>query len=112
MVPRKTAEKTEVPEDKKLQNYELVLIINPDVAEEQFTVITDGVSQFITTRDGNITEVEQWGKKKLAYPIKRFLDGNYVRILFGLDPALTKELDANLQISEDVLRHLLIKLDD
>jgi small subunit ribosomal protein S6 len=53
--------------------------------------------------------VEKWGKKKLAYPIKHFLEGNYVLTRFKVSPAQCKELEANLKITEEVLRHLLIK---
>ena len=52
-----------------------------------------------------------WGKKKLAYPIGQFVEGSYVLAHFNLKPASTKELEANLQISEEVLRHLLVKIE-
>jgi len=54
--------------------------------------------------------VERWGKRRLAYPIEHFMEGNYVLARFKLKPALSKELEANLRISEELLRHLLIKL--
>ena len=101
-----------VEEDKTLCGYELVLIISPEVDDEKMGTTTDGVTQFITGKGGVIADVEQWGKRKLAYPIKHFMEGNYLLIRFQLEPQLTKELTANLQISEEVLRHLLIKLSD
>jgi small subunit ribosomal protein S6 len=97
-------------EDKQLCDYELVLIISPEVMDEQFDATIDKVSRFITEKKGIISDVERWGKKKLAYPIKHFVEGSYVLIRFKLKPALSKELIANLQISEEVLRQLLIKL--
>jgi small subunit ribosomal protein S6 len=97
-------------EDKRLQDYELVFIISPEVADESLESKIDGISQFITGKDGAISEVERWGKKKLAYPVAHFLEGNYVLVRFKLNPARCKELEANLKISEDILRHLLIKL--
>lgn len=99
-------------EDKTLCGYELVLIISPEVDDEKMGTTTDGITQFITGKGGVIADVEQWGKRKLAYPIKHFLEGNYLLIRFQLGPKLTKELEVNLQISEEVLRHLLIKLSD
>ena len=97
-------------EDKRLNDYELVFIVSPEIVDEALESKIDGVSQFITGRDGVISDVERWGKKKLAYPLGRFLEGNYVLTRFKISPARCKELEANLKISEEILRHLLIKL--
>ena len=97
-------------EDNQLQDYELVVIISPEVGEETLEAAIDNVSKFITGSGGTISNVEKWGKRKLAYPIRHFLEGDYVLTQFRLKPALCKQLEANLQISEDVLRHLLVKL--
>ncbi len=97
-------------EDEHLRDYELVLIISPEVPGEKFDAVIDNVSQFITGKGGIISDVEQWGKRRLAYPIKHFEEGSYVLSRFKLKPTLGKELEANLQISEEILRHLLIKL--
>ena len=96
-------------EDTRLQDYEMVYILSPEVADEALEGKIEGISQFITGRNGVIESVEQWGKKKLAYPINQQLEGNYVLAKFKLSPARCKELEANLKISEEVLRHLLIK---
>jgi small subunit ribosomal protein S6 len=98
-------------EDKKLRDYELVVIISPEVASEAADGVMEGVSRFITDNGGAVTAVEPWGKKKLAYPIKHFMEGSYVLSRFKMQPKFTKQLEANLRISEDVLRHLLVKLD-
>ena len=96
--------------DKKPQDYELVYIIKPEAEEQELENRIEGISQFITGNNGNVAEVERWGKKKLAYPIKHCLEGNYILTRFSMNPVKCKELEANLKISEDVLRHLLIKL--
>ncbi len=98
-------------EDKKLRDYELVVIISPEVAEEAASGVMEGVSRYITGNGGTVDAVEPWGKKKLAYPIKHFMEGSYVLSRFKMQPKFTKQLEANLRISEDVLRHLLVKLD-
>jgi small subunit ribosomal protein S6 len=98
-------------EDKKLRDYELVVIISPEVANEAADAIMDGVTSFITDNGGTVSAVEPWGKKKLAYPIKHFMEGSYVLSRFKMQPKFTKQLEASLQISEDVLRHLLVSLD-
>ena len=97
--------------DKKTRDYEMILIISPEVADDKLGSTIDSVSKFITNNGGVVSEVEQWGKKKLAYPIKRFVEGNYVLTRFKLMPASSKELEASLHISDEVLRHLLIQLD-
>jgi small subunit ribosomal protein S6 len=107
-VPRKKKVQR-VVEDKRLQDYELVYIISPDVAEEALETQVNGISEFITSCDGVIESVDKWGKKKLAYPLKHYLEGNYVLTKFRISPARLKEIEANLKLSEEVLRHLLVK---
>ncbi len=80
--------------------------------DEDLAKITQKMQEIITTGGGEIINVENWGKKKLAYPLKRFLEGNYILIKFKMNAMWSKELENNLQISENVLRHLLIKLGD
>ena len=97
-------------EDVQPRDYELVVIISPEVVDEKLEATIDNISQFITERDGIISSVERWGKRRLAYPLKHFMEGSYVLTQFKSKPTLSKELEARLQISEEVLRHLLIKL--
>jgi len=102
---------TTIPqEDKKLHDYELVVIISPEVMEEAVDDVMGRISRFITENGGSIPTIERWGKKKLAYPIKHFTEGNYVLARFKMKPKLSKELEASLQISEEVFRHLLVRL--
>jgi len=110
-VPRRISKRVVEVEDKQLRDYELVLIISPEVVEERFDAAIDSISQFITEKGGTISDVERWGKRRLAYPIEHFMEGSYVLTRFRLKPALGKELEANLQISEEVLRHLLVKIE-
>jgi len=111
MVSKRVSKKALKVEDKQLRDYELVFIISSEVAEEKSDTIVDDVSQFITKIGGTISGVERWGKRKLAYPIRHFTEGDYVLTRFKLEPALSQELEANLRISEEVLRHLLIKVE-
>jgi small subunit ribosomal protein S6 len=105
-------EETKVEDDNGLRDYELVLIINPEVADEAVEATVESVSKIVTESGGAISDVERWGKRKLAYPLKHFMEGNYVLARFKMDPVSGKQLEANLRISEDVLRHLLIRLDE
>ena len=106
------AKRKQVPKpvgDTRLQDYELIYIINPDVAEDALEAKVSSVSQSITSRDGVIASVDRWGKRKLAYPLKHYLEGHYILTKFKISPARLKEIEANLKISEEVLRHLLVK---
>ena len=110
MAPKKVAEKALEVEAQQLRDYELVLIISPEVVNEALDATVENVNQLITGKGGIISDVEQLGKKKLAYPIRHFAEGSYVLIRFKLTPTLTKEFEAKLAISEEVLRHLLVRL--
>jgi len=93
-----------------LRDYELMVVINPELDDEGMSTIMDKLKGLITERGGSITDVEQWGRRRLAYPIKHFLEGNYVLTHFKMDPNLTNEVDAGLRLSEAVLRHLIVRL--
>jgi small subunit ribosomal protein S6 len=104
--------KDETKTVENLQNdYELVFIVHPEVADDAVEPFINNISQFISGKSGAIVEVARWGRKKLAYPIKHVMEGNYVLIKFKLDPAANKELETNLKISEKIIRYLLIKVD-
>lgn len=92
-------------------SYELVLIARPELEGEALTAITDNITRLITGKGGTVSQVEQWGKKKLAYSIKHFLEGTYILMQFKLEPASCKALETNLKITEDIIRYLLVKLD-
>ena len=109
MVPKRAVTK-EKEEEAQLPDYELVFIISPEVADENLEATIETVSQFITGKEGTVSDVERWGKKRLAYPIKHSGEGTYVLVRFTMEPQHNKELETNLKLSEDILRHLLIKL--
>jgi len=100
---------TQISED--LRNYELVLVISPQLSDESFDAAVDKYSRFITGKGGTIDDTQRWGKRKLAYPIKHFGEGNYVLLKFKMKPAYSRELEANLRISEEIIRHLLVKME-
>ncbi len=110
MAPKSKSKEALKAEDKQLRDYELVFIISPEVEDGALDTAIDSVSQFITGKGGTISNVERWGKRRLAYPIKHFPEGSYVLTWFKMKPVWSKELEANLQISEEILRHLLIKM--
>ena len=99
-------------ESDQLRDYELVTIISPEVADDDVPAALEKMSQLIVGKGGTVTEVNQWGRRKLAYPIQHFMEGNYVLTQFKIEPKMTAELEASLRLAEEILRHLLVKLGD
>ena len=95
-----------------MRDYELVLIISPEILEEDVPSAIEKVSQFITGRGGEVAGVNRWGRRKLAYPIQRHLEGNYVVTEFRLDPNQVAGLEASLGLAEEVIRHLVVRTDE
>jgi small subunit ribosomal protein S6 len=95
-----------------LRDYELVVILSPELAEEDLPAAIDRLSQLIVDRGGEVKDVDRWGRRKLAYPINKHLEGNYLVTQVRLEPDRTSDVEAGLRISEEVLRHLLIRVGD
>jgi small subunit ribosomal protein S6 len=93
-------------------DYELVAIISPEVDEEGVSKIVDKVTQSISSRGGAVEEIKKWGKRKLAYPIRKFMEADYVLARFKLMPKSVKELEAEISASGDILRYLVVKVED
>jgi small subunit ribosomal protein S6 len=93
------------------RDYELALIINPEVSEEETRAVLDRVEQIVATYGGQIVRVNQWGRRRLAYPIERHRDGFYVFIDMILTPETVIELERTLKVSETVLRHMTKRRD-
>lgn len=93
------------------RDYELGFILQPEVNEEQTRAILERIEQIVSTYGGQIMRVNQWGRRRLAYPIEHHRDGFYVFIDMILTPETVSELDRNLKVSEDVLRHMIKRRD-
>jgi small subunit ribosomal protein S6 len=97
-----------------LREYELLYILKPTIADDQIPAAIDKVNGMVTTRGGDVYEVLQtppWGKRKLAYPIDRHVDGFYVVNHMRMDPDTTADFEHMLEINEDVIRHMLVRMD-
>ncbi|MEI6185875.1 MAG: 30S ribosomal protein S6 [Dehalococcoidia bacterium] len=92
-----------------MPGYELVFILNANLSEDDFTRVLGKVNDQITKLGGTVTETNQWGKRRLAYPIKKQAEGTYVLEKVQINQTALKELDANLKMSEDVLRYLFVR---
>lgn len=93
------------------RDYELGIILNPEVNEEETRNILDRVEQVVATHGGQTVKVNQWGRRRLAYPIERQRDGIYIFVDMILEPETVSELERTLKVSEAVLRHMMKKRD-
>jgi small subunit ribosomal protein S6 len=95
-----------------MHSYELYFIAYPDADEEELTAIIDKITQTITTHGGQVTEVDSKGKRKLAYPIRKFKEGYDVVMQTQLEFEGIQELERSLKLSEPVIRYLLVRADE
>lgn len=94
-----------------MREYELVTVWNPDIGEDGITSSVERLSAAITARGGTVTDTNIWGRRRLAYQIKRHAEGAYVVMQLQLEPRRAAELESTLRINEDVLRFLLVRKD-
>ena len=92
-----------------LRDYELVVILNPEIGDDVVGDSLERLNQSVTSRGGEVVDVNHWGRRRLAYPIKRHFEGNYVVSQIKLDPGQVPDLESSLRISEEVIRHLIVK---
>jgi small subunit ribosomal protein S6 len=95
-------------EERSLRGYELILIVDPEITEDEVNTVTNKVTETITQIQGRVVKVEKWGKRKLAYKIKKSPKGHYVIIYFMASPQALKELERTLRYNEKVIRYQLI----
>jgi small subunit ribosomal protein S6 len=91
-----------------LRDYELMFIVRPTVTEEQLPGVLDRLDALIGSLGGEVRERHQWGKRRLAYAIQDHDDGYYVVAQIKLDPTRTRDLEEQLRISDEVIRHILV----
>lgn len=93
------------------QTYELTYIINAVLNDDQIKGLTRRVHKFIEENGGNILEVDEWGSRRLSFPIKKKRNGHYVNLHFEAEGDLIVRLERALTIEDDILRYLTLKLD-
>jgi small subunit ribosomal protein S6 len=93
------------------RDYELGFILNPEVSEEAIRSLLERIQQIVVTHGGQVIKVNQWGRRRLAYPIEHNRDGYYIFIDMILTPETVAEIEHTLQVSEVVLRHMVKRRD-
>ena len=92
-----------------MNKYELLFIIDNSASDEAKEAIIAKMSQLVTDNGGSVEKVDKWGAKKLAYPINFKEDGYYVLMNFECEPALIAEMERQLRINDQVMRHMVVK---
>ena len=91
-----------------MRQYELVLILQPDLDETSFNAAIDKVKGWISEAQGSVEKVDIWGKRRLAYPIRKQTEGQYVLLHVKMEAKFCAQLERNLRFLEPVMRYLVI----
>ena len=95
-----------------MRKYELINITRPDLDEESLKNNREKVQSVITQNGGKILETQDMGKRRLAYPIQRLREGVYTVVQFQSEGDIVKELERNLRLDDNVIRHMVIRIDE
>jgi small subunit ribosomal protein S6 len=90
-----------------MRKYEVAYIVHPDLDETAFKEVQERVNSWISDAGGKVTNVDLWGKKKLAYEIRKQTEGQYVLINTEMPPSFCAELERNMQLQESIMRYMV-----
>jgi small subunit ribosomal protein S6 len=91
-----------------MRDYEVVFVVHPDLDETAFSEVVNRVRNWITEDGGEVSKTDLWGKRKLAFPIRKVNDGQYVLLEAKMKPSFGAQLERNLRFLEPVLRFSVI----
>ncbi len=94
-----------------MNKYELAVVVSAKLEDEDRAATIEKVKDLITRFGGTVTEVEEWGKRKLAYEIRKMREGFYYFVRFEADPTCPAEVENRIRIMEDVIRYLCVRQD-
>lgn len=94
------------------RKYEIGFLLNPESSDEEVKKITDTVVGIIEKAKGNVENIDEWGRRKLAYPIQKHKEGIYTFINAEVEGKVMVEVERRLKLSEKVIRFIVFRLDD
>ena len=94
-----------------MTNYEIMFIVNPNLEEDAIKGVVESLKTVLTNNKAEVSDVKEWGRRELAYEIKKFKAGYYFIFTVAAPAAAIKEFDHSASMNEDVIRHLIINLD-
>ena len=92
-----------------MSKYELALVVNAKIEDEAREAVVEKAKNYVTRYGGTVTEVEEWGKKRLAYEVQKMREGFYYFIQFEADATCPAEVERHVRIMDNVLRYLVVK---
>jgi small subunit ribosomal protein S6 len=95
-----------------VRQYELVYILSPDATEQEITDLHAQVESIVARYQGEFLKTENWGRRRMAFRIGKHREGTYVLEVFKGSGELTKELDRRLKVIDNVIRHLIVRVDE
>ena len=95
-----------------MSRYELALVVNAKIEDEARAAVVEKAKRYVERFGGTITEVEEWGKKRLAYEIQKMREGFYYFIQFEAETTCPAELESRMRIMDNVLRYLIVNKDE
>jgi small subunit ribosomal protein S6 len=95
-----------------VRQYELVYILSPDATEQETTELHTQVESIIARYQGEMLKTENWGRRRMAFRIGKHREGTYVLEVFKGTGELTKEIDRRLKVIDNVIRHLIVRVDE
>jgi small subunit ribosomal protein S6 len=95
-----------------MRRYELIFIVQPDLNEEETKAVADRYLQIIAAQKGSIIKTEDWGKRRLAYDIKKQSKGTYILVDFYGPGSMIREIERNLKIDDNILKFITVKTRD
>ena len=94
------------------RTYEIMFIVRPDILDKDLDKLIAGLEANITQGGGSIKSLEKLGRRKLAYTVKKFNDGNYVLLTINADGSLVGEIERRLRVSEPVIKFISVRMDE
>jgi small subunit ribosomal protein S6 len=94
------------------RKYELVYVVSPDATDEQVAELHTQVESIVQRMNGQLEKTDNWGRRKLAYEIGRHKEGTYVLEVINGDGELMKEIDRRLKVTDLIIRHLVVRVDE
>lgn len=95
-----------------MRNYECMYILHPEMPEQENSQLIERFKNIIIDQGGVMTKMDLWGKRRLAYEVKKIKEGYYVLLLFQSEPVAVQELERVFKITENVIRYLIVRLED
>ena len=92
-----------------MNKYELAVVVNAKIEDEERAAVVEKAKNYITRYNGTVTEVEEWGKKRLAYEIQKMREAYYYFVHFEADATVPGEIEQRIRIMDNVLRYLCVK---